>query len=113
MLPLWSTTAIIVATYCSFIKPIWRLENLILFTNILYPYSELLTKDQKRVFRKKAANYEVIRDKLFRISLSNQLLVVQASELGCILKEIHDNAGHQCVRYSFHIEKYHYYWLSM
>ena len=36
-------------------------------------YSEQLTKDQKRVIRKKAANYKIIGDKLFRSSPSNQL----------------------------------------
>ena len=76
-------------------------------------YSEQLTKDQKRVICKKAVNYKVIGDKLFRSSPSNQLLVVQTSELGCILKEIHDKSGHQYVRYSFDIAKDRYYWSSM
>ena len=46
-------------------------------------YSELLAKDKKRVIRKKAANYEVIWDKLFKSSPSNQLvLVVQSIWIG-------------------------------
>ena len=68
-------------------------------------YCEQLTKDQKRLIRKKAANYEIIGDKLFRSSSTNKLLVIQGSELEGIFKEIHDNAGHQCDRYSFEISK--------
>ena len=76
-------------------------------------YCEQLTKDQKRVIRNKAANYEIIGDKLFRSSSTNKLLVIQRFELEGIHKEIHDNAGHQCARYSSGISKDRYYWPSM
>ena len=33
--------------------------------------------------------------------------------MSAILTEIHDNSGHQCIRYTYHIGKDRYYWPSM
>ena len=76
-----------------------------------YPVS--YTKVQKRILRKKAVNYKLEAGKLVRPSHGNCLLVIRCSELEDILKEIHDNTGHQCPRYSYNISKDRYYWPNM
>ena len=55
---------------------------------------------KKRMIRKKAARYELVAGKLVRSLVGRQLLVIRRSELEDIFKEVHDNSGHQCARYS-------------
>ncbi|KAI6657828.1 hypothetical protein LOD99_570 [Oopsacas minuta] len=71
------------------------------------------TKEQKRIIRKKAKRYELVAGKLFRSLEGCQLLVIRHNELEGILKEIYDNSGHQCARYTCNIAKGRYYWPSM
>ena len=71
------------------------------------------SKELKRTIRKKAERYELVAGKLFRSFAGCQLLVIRRNELEEILKEIHDNSGHQCARYTCNIAKDRYHWTSM
>ena len=48
-----------------------------------------------------------------KLSGENHPLVITADKLFDILKEVHDNCGHQCFKYSYNIAKERYYWPNM
>ena len=76
-------------------------------------YPSGYTKIQKRVFRRRASNYRMYNGKLVKPSGNENLIVIKQTELYDILKEIHDNSGHQCDRYTCNIGKDRYYWPCM
>ena len=75
-----------------------------------YPHGA--TKGQKSL-RRKASKYLAMNDNLFKLSEGKQLLVIKADEIPSILREIHDNIGHQCARYSYNVAKERYFWPGM
>ena len=76
-----------------------------------YPHG--FTKDPKRNLRKRASKYLAINDKLVKLSEGKQLIVIKTDDIPSILREIHDNVGHQCARYSYNIAKARYFWPGM
>ena len=78
-------------------------------------YPSDATKNAKRFLRKKAAKYAINNNsnqlvKPSRPSGNTFLIVIKADQVLDILKEVHDNAGHQCFRYSCRIANERYYW---
>ena len=76
-----------------------------------YPHG--FTEHQKRNLRKRASKYLAINDKLVKLSEGKQLIVIKTDDIPSILREIHDNVGHQCARYSYNIAKARYFWPGM
>ena len=66
------------------------------------------TKDQKRHLRRKASKYSAIEGKLVKQCENQNLIVIEKAEVEEILKEIHDNSGHQNARYTYNIGKDRY-----
>ncbi|KAI6647791.1 Gypsy retrotransposon integrase-like protein 1 [Oopsacas minuta] len=71
------------------------------------------TKNEKRFLRKKAAKYAINSNKLVKPSGNTLLIVIKADQKLDILKEVHDNAGHQCFRYLYRIANERYFWPGM
>ena len=95
---------------------IWNLQN----TNVYYltcrPTLILMgrRKGRKEVCVGKLPNtYLAMNDNLFKLSEGKQLFVIKADEIPSILRETHDNIGHQCARYSYNIAKERYFWPGM
>ena len=40
-------------------------------------------------------------------------MAIMLTKVSAIVTEIHDNSGHQCIRYNYLIGKDRYYWHSM
>ena len=76
-----------------------------------YPLNS--TKNIKRALRNKYSSYATKSGQLVRRSGENHPLVITADKLLDILKEVHDNCGHQCFKYSYNIAKERYYWPNM
>ena len=63
-------------------------------------YLPSYTKDQKRNLLIKASKYRVFEGKLVKPCGNQNLIVIKRTEVSAILTEIHDNSGHQCIRYT-------------
>ena len=72
-------------------------------------YPQDANKNEKRFLRKKAAKYAINSNKLVKALGNTFLIVIKADQVLDILKEVHDNAGHQCFRYSCRIANERYY----
>ena len=70
-------------------------------------------KDQKRELRRKSCRFCILGGKLVKSSKNQDLFVITKNEVDNILKEVHDNSGHQCSRYSYKIAKDRYFWPCM
>ena len=70
-------------------------------------------KDQKRELRRKSSRFRILGEKLVKSSKNQDLFVITKNEVDDILKELHDNSGHQCSRYSYKIAKDRYFWPCM
>ena len=79
----------------------------------LQQYPPDSTKNAKRALRKKASAYAIKSGRLVRPSGENCPLVIIADRIPDILKEVHDNTGHHCFRYSYNIAKERFYWPKM
>ena len=40
-------------------------------------------------------------------------IVIQDSQITSVLKEIHDDSGHQCYRYTYNLARDRYFWPNM
>ena len=72
-----------------------------------YPHG--FTKVRKMNLRKRASKYLAINDKLVKLFEGKQLLVIKTDDIPSILREVHDNIGHQWARYSYNIAKDRYF----
>ena len=72
-------------------------------TNSSYPPG--ISENQKRSLRKNAKRYKNFSDK--------PSIVIQDSQIVSVLKEIHDDCGHQCYRYTYNLARDRYFWPSM
>ena len=70
-------------------------------------------KNTKRILRRKASTYAIRSGQLVKPSGDNFQLVVIDKRVHEIFKEVHDNVGHQCFRYSYRIAKERFYWPKM
>ena len=82
------------------------IENYMKFQN--YPAG--LNKNAKRFLRRKASSYAIKSYQLVEPKGDYFPLVIKADKVPDILREIHDNTGHQWFRYSYSIAKERYYW---
>ena len=71
------------------------------------------TKDQKRHLDRKASKSSAIEGKLVKQCGNQNLIVIKTAEVEEILKEMHDNSGHQNARYTYNIGMDRYNWPSM
>ena len=79
----------------------------------LQSYPIDLNKNTKRLLREKASNFGIKSGQLVKPIRNYFPLVIKVDKLPDILREIHDNNGHQCFRYSYAIAKEIYYWPKM
>ena len=68
-------------------------------TNASYP--EGIVENMKRSIRKNAKRSKICSGKLFYYwnQVDKPSIVIQESQVQSVLKEIHDDSGHQCYRY--------------
>ena len=71
----------------------------------LQSYPVDFNKNAKRLLRKKAYNFGIKSGQLVRPIGGSFPRVITVDKLPDILREIHDNNGHQCFRYSYAIAK--------
>ena len=70
-------------------------------------------KAEKRELRRQASRFRYLEGKLVKAVQDQDLFVIKKNEVDDVLKEVHDNSGHQCSRYTYKIAKDRYYWSSM
>ena len=70
-------------------------------------------KAEKRELRRKTSRFRYLEGKLVKAIQDQNLFVIQKNEVDDVLKEVHDNSGHQCSRYTYKIAKDRYYWPNM
>ena len=94
-------------------SPVKYQELLNYLTNSSYPPG--IAENQKRSLRKNAKRYKIFSDKLFYYwnQIDKPSTVIQDSQIASVLKEIHDDCGHQCHRYTYNLARDRYFWPSM
>ena len=66
------------------------------------------TKNTKRALRQKVSSYSIKSGLLVKCLGEHYPIVITNDKVSDILKEVHDNAGHQCFRYSYNIKILNY-----
>ena len=73
-------------------------------------YSGITDKNGKQCLRKFAKRCILIGGKLYLNVKEPKPLVLQITQLDNVLKEMHDDLGHQCANYTCYITKERYFW---
>ena len=68
------------------------------------------TKNTKRYLRQNVSSYSIKSGLLVKCLGEHYPIVVTNDKVSDILKEVHDNVGHQCFRYSYNIAQERFYW---
>ena len=68
-------------------------------------------KAEKRELQ--ASRFPYLEGKLVKAVQDQDLFVIKKNEVNDVLKEVYDNSGHQCSRYTYKIANDRYYWSCM
>ena len=74
-----------------------------------------MIENMKRSIRKNAKRYKLCSGKLFYYwnQIDKPSIVIQDSQVQSVLRETHDDCGHQCYRYTYNLARDRYFWPGM